>query len=153
MNPDLPVPGIVRMTDRIAQSVAGPRFFSMMVSMFAAVALLLAAGGMYSSMLYLVQSRYRELGLRVALGARSGQVVTLILRQGLWLVAGGTVLGLLGAMSLSGVLETMVFGVSPTDLPTLTVMAGVLGTVALVACYVPARKAANADPIETLRAE
>ncbi len=131
VNPDLPVPGIVRMTDRIAQSVAGPRFFSMMVSMFAAVALL-AAGGMYSSMLYLVQSRYRELGLRVALGARSGQVVTLILRQGLWLVAGGTVLGLLGAMSLSGVLETMVFGVSPTDLPTLTVMAGVLGTVALV---------------------
>ena len=56
-------------------------------------------------------------------------------------------------MSLSGVLETMVFGVSPTDLPTLTVIAGVLGTVALVACYVPARKAANADPIETLRAE
>ncbi len=66
------------------------------------------------------------------MGARSGQVVTLILRQGLWFVAGGTVLGLLGAMSLSGVLETMVFGVSPTDLPTLTVMAGVLGTVALV---------------------
>lgn len=153
VNPDIPVPGVIPMRERIAESLTSQRFYVAIVGVFAVLAMAMAAAGMYSSMLYSVQGRRRELGIRVALGARRGQVVRLVLTHGLLLVGVGAVAGLIGASFLGSLLEAVSYDVHATDVTVLTLVTGILTGVAMIACYVPARRAAGADPIETLRAE
>jgi len=120
---------------------------------FAGLALLLAAVGLYGVLSYSVMLRTREIGVRMALGARGGDVVRLILRNGLLLTVVGTLLGGAGAMALTRLMQTLVFGVSASDAPTFGAVAGVLLVVAALASYIPARRASRMDPVRALRVE
>jgi putative ABC transport system permease protein len=153
LQPDQPVSGITSMRQLVSSSVAAPRFLSVLLGTFAAVALLLACGGIYSSMLYSVGQRRRELGIRIALGAERSDVAGLVLRQGLKLTVAGIALGVLGALAVSKLMESLVWGITATDPLTFTGVAGLLAIVAVMACWAPARRAATADPLESLRAE
>lgn len=153
LDADLPIPDIVTMDGRMARSVADERFYSAILAGFAVVALLLAAAGVYATLLYSVRQRVREMGIRLALGARSGDVVRLVLRRGLALTALGIAIGLAGALAGGRVLSSMVFGISPRDPATIAAVSALLGLVALGACLLPAIRAGRTDPLETLRAE
>jgi len=153
IDPDLPVREILPLEQTVASAIAQPRFLSMLLSTFATLAILLAAGGIYGSMLYSVGQRNREVGIRMALGARAGNVTAMILRSGLRLTVIGIALGIAGALALSRTVESMLFGIEPTDPLTFVAVSVLLGAVALAACYLPARKAAKSDPIEALRAQ
>lgn len=153
LDPNLPVPDIVSMEGRMARSVADERFYSAILATFAIVALLLAAGGVYATFLYSVRQRVREMGIRLALGARPGDVVRLVLRRGVFLTAIGVAVGLGAAALGARVLASMVFGISAHDPLTYAVVSGLMVTVALGACLVPAMRAGRTDPLETLRVE
>jgi predicted permease len=153
IDPDLPIGEIVQLRYKVAQSIAQPRFLSILLLTFATLSILLAAGGIYGSLLYSVGQRHKEMGIRMALGAGTGNVVGMIVRSGLILTMMGLVLGISGALALSRTLESLLFGITPADPGTFVVVPLLLGFVALVACYLPARTAAKADPIETLRVE
>jgi ABC-type antimicrobial peptide transport system permease subunit len=120
---------------------------------FAAIALMLAAVGLYGVIAYAVSQRTQEIGVRVALGAQARDVVRLILGQGALLAGIGIVIGLAGALAVTRTLRTMLFGVSPLDLATFVGVSLSLGAIALLASYVPARRAARVDPVEALRHE
>ena len=153
IDPTLPISGITTMDDRVSVSLASPRFLSGLLAAFAAVALLLACGGIYGSMLYTVGQRTREIGIRLALGAEGPAVMGLVLRDGIVLSVTGIVLGTMAALSLGRVMESLVWGVEPNDPITLGGVALVLCTTALFASFLPAWKAARTDPMEALRAE
>ena len=153
LDPNLPLGEIVSMEKRISRSITAPRFYTLLLATFATIAFLLAAGGIYGSMLYSVGQRQREMGIRIALGARSANVVRMIVGRGMILIGIGIGLGLAGAITLSSVLESLVFGIATTDPATLIAVSVLLAVVATAACYFPARVAARADPLETLRAE
>jgi putative ABC transport system permease protein len=125
----------------------------LLLGLFAALALVLAAVGIYGVVAYSVAQRTHELGLRMALGAQHKDVLALVLRQGMKLALLGVALGLLGAFWLTGVLRDLLFGVPPTDALTFLSVAALLVAVALLACYVPARKATQVDPLLALRHE
>ncbi|MCK5652189.1 MAG: FtsX-like permease family protein, partial [Gemmatimonadetes bacterium] len=150
---DLPIEEIVTMRQRVDRSLAAPRFLSLLFGFFAGVALLLACGGIYASMLYTVSQRRREMGIRLALGADGGRVIRLVLGQGLMLTFIGLGLGLAGAYGLTRFLESIVWGITTTDPATFVGVTLVLASVAVTACLIPAWRAARADPLETLRAE
>ena len=150
---DLPIREIVTMEQRVAASVATPRFLSGLLGTFAGVALLLACGGIYGSMLYTVGQRRHEMGIRLALGAAGSQVIGLVLRYGLQLAGVGVVLGIVAGLALSRLMEALVWGIEPTDPLTYLGTALLLGSTALVACFLPAWRASRTDPLETLRAE
>ncbi len=137
----------------IADSIARQRFAMMLFSIFAAGALLLAALGIYGVLSYIVGQRTREVGIRIAMGARKGDVVWAVLRDGARMTLPGIGIGLVVALGLTRLMATMLFGVEPTDLLTFTSVAVLLGTVALLACYLPARRAAALDPMQALRSE
>jgi putative ABC transport system permease protein len=150
---DLPIFAVRSMNDQLADAWAGTRFNAMFLGVFAGVALLLAVSGVYGVVSHSVSQRTRELGIRVALGASVGDVLGLVLRQGLALAGLGMVLGLVAALALGRVIRSMLFGVSPAD-PILLVIQGLLlVSVALAASYFPARRAAGVDPVDALRAE
>jgi putative ABC transport system permease protein len=153
IEPDLPIEAPFIMSARIAESLTTPRFLTALLLTFAGLAILLAAGGIYGSMLYSVGQRRRELGIRVALGARRGTVLGIVVGQGARLALLGIALGTVGSLALSRFLEAMVYGITTTDVPTFAAVALLLGAVAVVASYVPARRAAAADPLEALRTE
>lgn len=153
LDPLMPVPEITTMNARIANSIADRRFISTLLVTFAGLAMLLAAGGIYGAMLYSVTQRNREFGIRLALGANSGQLIRQVVTQGAAITAIGVTIGIAGAVALSRVLENMVFGISTTDAATFAGVSAVLATVALAACYFPARRAAGTNPVETLRLE
>ena len=153
LDPDLPIPDIVTMEGRMSRSVADERFYSAILAGFALIALLLAAAGVYATLLYSVRQRVREMGIRLALGAKSGDVVRLVLRRGLALTAIGIALGLAGALAGARFLGSMVFGITPRDPATLAAVSGLLALVALGACLLPAIRAGRTNPLETLRAE
>ena len=153
IDPALPVNPPQTMNARIAGSITAPRFYSVLLSTFAVVAFLLAASGIYGSMLYSVGQRHRELGIRLALGARRTDLVRMVVGKGLLLTTIGIAIGLVGALGVSRALESFVFGVSTTDPLTFVVVSLLLATVAIAACYLPARKAAAADPLVALKAE
>jgi len=137
----------------LSKSVARPRFQSVLIATFAALALLLAAIGIFGVMSYSVAQRRNEIGIRVALGAGAGQVLRLVVGQALILSLIGTAAGLAGAFALTRYLHTLLFEVSPTDPATFVAVPFVLCAVALAASYLPARKAMNVDPVQALRYE
>jgi putative ABC transport system permease protein len=149
----IPAPEIGLLADNLSQEVAGPRLNTQLLSIFALVALLIAAMGVYGVISYRVTRRRRELGVRLALGAESSNLIYLVLRQGLGLVVVGVGLGLLGALALSRFIASVLYGVSPTNPLTFVTVVAVFAAVAAVACYLPARRAAKVNPVVALRAE
>ena len=153
LDPDLPVDEVRPLKDVVADSVAEPRFRMALLGAFALTALLLAAVGVYGLISYSVAQRTREIGIRVALGARPAQVTVPIMREGLWLAALGVGIGLAGAFAATRLLATFLFGIEATDPLTFAAVTGLLLGVALLACYVPSRRALRVDPLTALRAE
>lgn len=153
MDQELPVFGVKTMDEYIAGSVAAPRFNTTLLSIFAAVALVLTVIGLYGVMSYSVAQRTNEIGIRMALGAQTRDVLKLIVRQGFQLVLIGLVLGLAGALALTRLLSSLLFGVKTKDPATFVAIAVLLALVSLLACYVPAWRATKVDPLEALRYE
>jgi len=153
IDPSLPLAQVRPMDEIVSQSTGRPRFTALLMGLFAVLAALLAAVGLYGVLSFAVARRVREIGVRVALGAEPGSVLGLVLRRGLLLVAAGVVVGLVAAVTLSRFLESLLFGVEPTDALTLAGAAGVLLLVGVVACLVPASRALRVDPVQALRSE
>jgi len=151
VDPDQPVVNTRLMSQVLADSVAKPRFNYLLLSAFAAIALILSATGVYGVMAYAVEQRRRELGIRLALGARPQDVLRLVIGQGMRSVLAGLVLGLAGAFALSRVLVSLLFEVRTTDPSTFIGVVALLVTIALLACYLPARRATKVDPVIALR--
>ena len=149
----IPIADVLTMEQVMDESLSPQRFNMFLLGTFAAVALLLAAIGIYSVLAYSVRRRTAEIGIRMALGAQIRDVLVLILREGMGLVLAGIALGLVGALALSRFLRSLVFGVGTTDIPTFFAVAALLSIIALVACYLPARRALRIDPIIALREE
>ena len=149
----LPVAEVRPMAEVIGSSIAQPRFRTTLLSLFGAAALLLAAIGIYCVLAYTVAQQTREIGIRIALGANPGKVLRLVLGRGLRLAGFGTAIGILAALMLTQLLNSLLFGVSATDPVTFAAVAGLLLGVALLACYVPARRAMRVDPMVALRYE
>lgn len=153
IDPDVPVYGIKTMVQRNSEFLAHPRFRAAMMGVFAALTLLLTAIGIYGVLAQSVTQRTREIGVRLALGAQSADVSALVLRQGMKMVTIGLIAGLLGAFGLTRFLSAMLYGVKPSDPLSFLAVGIVLVLAALLACYIPARKAMRVDPIVALRYE
>src|SRR5215212_10448748 len=150
---NLPLVNPERMSDRVANSLYAARMGAILLAVFGGLALLLASIGLYGVMSFAVSRRTREMGIRVALGARPGDVFRLVLRQGMTLVVAGLVLGLIVAAVVTRLLASFLYGVSTTDAFTFTAIPVLLTLVALLACYLPARKATKVEPLVALRYE
>jgi ABC-type antimicrobial peptide transport system permease subunit len=141
------------MEERVEASLAERRFSMLLLTLFAMLALGLAAIGIYGVMSYVVSQGARELGIRLALGAAPRDLLLLVVRQGMSISVVGMVLGLAGAFALTRFMRTLLYGVQASDPVTFAVIAVTLSLVALVACYIPARRAARVDAIVSLRTE
>ena len=153
IDPEQPIATVRTMEDWVRRSTATPRYRTTLLGLFAALAMILAATGIYGVMSYSVAQRTHEIGVRMALGARRSEVLGLIIRQGMLLVTIGLVLGLAGAFALTRVMSSLLFGVGTKDPVTFVAVAVLLSLVALIACYMPARRATKIDPLEALRYE
>ena len=153
VDPTIPVYDVRTMQDRMSHSMARQRFATIMLGAFAVFALILAAVGVYGVMSYLVSQGTHDIGVRMALGASQRGILGMIVRQGLELAAAGIVLGLLGAVALTRVMSTLLFGVTATDVVTFAVVPLILTCIAATACYLPARRATYVDPVIALRDE
>jgi predicted permease len=153
MDAALPIVGLRTMDEVFVETVARPKFIALLLGIFAALALLLAAVGAYGVLSYLVTERRQEIGVRMALGADRGAVLAMVMRQGLMLTGIGLVAGLVGAVALTRLLESLLFGVRPADPATLVTGAVFMTLVSLAACFVPAHRATRVDPIVVLRTE
>jgi putative ABC transport system permease protein len=153
LDPELPMAAVATMDQLLADSLSRSRFTMLLLGIFSAVALVLAAVGIYGLIAYSVTQRTQELGIRIALGAQRRDVLRLVLGQGARLTLLGVTLGILAALAVSRLLASMLFGVSATDPLTFAGVAALLGIVALLACFIPARRATRVDPIVALRYE
>jgi predicted permease len=153
LDPELPMAAVATMDQLLADSLSRSRFTMLLLGIFSAVALVLAAVGIYGLIAYSVTQRTQELGIRIALGAQRHDVLRLVLAQGTRLTLLGVTLGVFAALALSRLLASMLFGVSATDPLTFAGVAALLGVVALLACFIPARRATRVDPIVALRYE
>ena len=151
INPNVPIASVRTMDEIKAQSMAQTSFALVMLAMAAGVALLLGVVGIYGVIAYVAVQRTREIGIRMALGADRGSVSLLFVRQGLVLVVCGIAIGLIASGLATSVMGTLLFGVTATDPVTYAAVAGGLGAVALLASYLPARRAARVDPAAALR--
>jgi len=153
VDPDQPAYAVRTMTEVLSQSLAIRWFNTVVLSLFAGSSLLLAMVGIYGVIAWTVRQRTREIGVRMALGAQRHAVLAVVLWNGLKLAAAGIVLGLIGAMMLTRLLRSLLFAVGPADPLTFTAVPLVLVSVALLACWLPARRAARIDPMVALRCE
>jgi putative ABC transport system permease protein len=153
LDKDQPVEDVRTMDGRITSSGSPRRFYAVLLGAFAAIAVSLAAVGIYGVMNYAVSQRSHEIGVRMALGAGRGQVLALVLRQALGVTAAGLAVGLLGAFAATRLLSALLYEVDPTDPLTFIGVAALLTLVALAACAVPARRATKVDPLVALRWE
>lgn len=153
LDPQLAVFDAKSMDDAVSESVAQPRFYAILLASFAGIALLLAGIGIYGVIAYSVSQRTRELGIRLALGAGRASVITLVLRQGVVLIAAGVVGGLAVAFAGTRLIATMLFNVSTLDAATFAAVTGVLVVVAVAATWIPAARASAVDPLVAMRAE
>jgi putative ABC transport system permease protein len=153
LNPELPIAAVATMDQLLADSLSRSRFTTLLLGIFSVVALALAAVGIYGLIAYSVTQRTQELGIRIALGAQRRDVLRLVLAQGTRLTLLGVAIGVFGALALSRLLATLLFGVSATDPLTFAGVAALLAIVALAACFIPARRATCVDPIVALRYE
>jgi ABC-type antimicrobial peptide transport system permease subunit len=141
------------MDEVLGNAMARQRLTLMLLSILALLAMLLAGIGIYGVMSYAVTQRQQELGIRLALGATTRDVTRMVMAQGMKLALLGTALGLAGALAATRLLRGLLYGVASTDLPTYVGVAILLGVVALVACWLPARRATKVDPLVALRSE
>jgi ABC-type antimicrobial peptide transport system permease subunit len=153
LNRDLPVFDIQTMVTRISGATSKSRFTAILLAVFAGIALCLAAIGIYGVMSYLVTQRTREIGIRMALGARRKDVLSLVVWRGAILAAFGIGIGTAGALAATRALTTLLYEVQPGDPATYVEIGAILAAVALAACYLPARRASIIDPSRALRAE
>ena len=150
---NLTISQVVTMDGVVAEATAQPRFEMLLLSIFAGVALVLASVGIYGVISYSASRRTHEIGVRMSLGATRGQVLLLVARQGIYLALAGSVAGIAGSLLLSRVMAKLLYGVQATDPVTFAAVATGLGVVAMLACYVPARRAMGVDPVAALRCE
>jgi ABC-type antimicrobial peptide transport system permease subunit len=151
LDPDLPVYNVRTMTERIDESLARRRFSMVLLSVFAVLASGLAAVGIYGVVAFLVAQGTKEMGIRMALGATPRSIGLLILRHGLLIAGAGLVLGMAGAVVLTRLMRSLLFGVRPMDSATYLLVGALVAITALAACYLPARRAARLDPMRSLR--
>ena len=150
---DQPIHSFKPLETQVANLVAPQRFTTMLMAGFAALAALLAAVGIYGVMSYAVTQRTHEIGIRMALGAQTGDVMKVVMRQGVMLTVAGVTIGLAASLVLTRLISDLLFGVKATDPATLVAITVLLLVVALVACFIPARRATRVDPIVALRYE
>jgi putative ABC transport system permease protein len=153
VDPDQPISNVSTLAKVVDDSIAQRRLNMLLMGLFGALAMLLSAVGIYGLLSHAVTQRTQEMGIRMALGAQVSDVLKLVLRQGMLLALAGEVIGLAGAFALTRLIRGLLFGVTPNDAMTFVVVAGVLATVALLACYLPARRATKVDPLVALRYE
>jgi putative ABC transport system permease protein len=153
IDPDVPLTNVATMDDRLSKSVAQPRFRTTLIALFAVVALVLACVGIYGVISYSVTLRTHEIGIRMALGAQRGHVLKMVIGQAIVLAIAGVALGLTGSYALTSLMSKLLFGVKPTDPATFLITAAILSFTALIASYLPARRATKIDPLEALRYE
>jgi hypothetical protein len=153
LDPELPLYDMRPLADYVVAARAVRRFTAVLAAAFAGVALLLGCVGVYGVMAYSVTRRRRELSVRAALGARPAQVVGLVMGEGLRLAGAGLLLGLLVALLVARLLESQLYGVTPYDFWSYAAAASLLGTIALLACWLPARRSLGISPLEALRSE
>ena len=153
LDPSLPVYNLRSMNEVVSRSMVQPRFLALLLATFSGIALFLAAIGIYGVMAYSVAQRTQEIGVRMALGARQFHVLRLVFGQSLGMVLIGIVIGLAGAFALTRLMRTLLFEITATDPLTYVSVIGLLAVVALLACYIPARRAAKVDPLIALRYE
>jgi putative ABC transport system permease protein len=150
---DVATAGVRPMHQFLATAVAARRFNMQLIAVFAVTALLLAAAGLYAVIAYLVSQRTREIGIRLALGAAPRDILRLMMGQGMKLTLIGVAIGFIGAIAVTRLMRSLLFAVTPTDLMTFSIAAIVLIVIALLACYIPARRATKVDPLVALRYE
>jgi putative ABC transport system permease protein len=153
LDPTLPLSEVGTIEDRWAEMVSVPRFLALLLSLFACLAVALAAIGIYGVMAYAVTRRTHEIGVRMALGAKPADVVRLLVRQGLVQIAVGVVVGLVAAIALTRSMAGLLFGIAPDDPVTFAAVAALLGAIGLLAAWIPARRATRIDPVSALRAD
>jgi ABC-type antimicrobial peptide transport system permease subunit len=153
LDPGQPIRSIATLRDVMSESIARDRFFTVLFGMFGGLALVLAAVGVYGVLAFSVGQRTQEIGVRMALGARAADVLRMVVGGGMLLVLTGVALGALSSLVLTRVLKSQLYGLSATDPAAFVMAPAVLTAVALLACYVPARRATRIDPIAALRDE
>jgi putative ABC transport system permease protein len=151
LDPDLPIYDVRTLESFVTENVASRRLSVVLLSLFAGLALLLASVGIYGVMSYGVTQRLREIGIRIALGAHSADVVRLVVKQGAILTLAGVAVGLIGSFALTRFMADLLFGIRPSDPITFLAVAVFLSIVAVAASYIPARRAAKLDPVTALR--
>src|SRR5499426_4127745 len=153
LDPEQAVMGVMTMEQRVSTALARPRFNALLLNLLSALAAALAAVGIYGVISYSVAQRTREIGIRMALGARRRDVLRLVIRQGMALAGAGVAIGLAASLALTRLMQSLLYGVSATDLLTFAGAALLLGAVAVAACWQPARRATKVDPMVALREE
>jgi putative ABC transport system permease protein len=153
VNHNIPIYGVKTITEQIDVALAADRMMAVLLAVFAATALLLASVGIYGVVSYAVTQRTHEIGIRMALGARPASVLKLVMRDGMKMAIVGVAVGLAGAFAVTRLIDSLLFGVTPTDLPTFVLVTLGLLLVAFLACYLPARRATKVDPLVALRYE
>jgi putative ABC transport system permease protein len=153
IDPNQPISNVSSLEKVVDDSIAQRRLNMLLMGLFGGLAMLLSAVGIYGLLSHAVTQRTQEMGIRMALGAQAGDVLKLVLKQGMMLALAGEAIGLVAAFALTRLIRGLLFGVTPNDALTFIAVVGVLTIVALLACYIPARRATKVDPLIALRYE